>query len=78
MVMVVGAGEKVEPRTIKVARTVGDNWLVSEGLKAGDRVILEGIQRARPGTTVKTVPFGSAPATAAITAQPALAKADKK
>lgn len=61
-VMVVGDGEKVEPRPIKVVRTVGDNWLVSDGLKAGDRVILEGIQRAKPGTSVKAVPFGSAPA----------------
>lgn len=59
MVMVVGAEEKVEPRVIKVARTVGDNWLVSDGLKAGDRVILEGLQKARPGTPVKAVPFGS-------------------
>ncbi len=59
MVMVVGNGEKVEPRVIKVDRTVGDNWLVSEGLKAGDRVILEGLQKARPGTPVKAVAFGS-------------------
>jgi membrane fusion protein (multidrug efflux system) len=59
MVMVVGSGEKVEPRVIKVLRTVGENWLVSEGLKAGDRVILEGLQKARPGTPVKVVPFGS-------------------
>jgi len=59
MVMVVGAEEKVEPRMIKVVRTVGDNWLVSEGLKSGDRVILEGLQKARPGTPVKAVPFGS-------------------
>jgi membrane fusion protein (multidrug efflux system) len=73
MVMVVGTEEKVEPRGIKVVRTVGDNWLVSEGLKAGDRVILEGLQKARPGTPVKAVPFGtkadgppdSAPKTAA-------------
>lgn len=61
MVMVVGAEEKVEPRVIKVSRTVGDNWLVSEGLKAGDRVILEGIQKARPGTQVKAVVFGGKP-----------------
>lgn len=61
MVMVVGAEEKVEPRIIKVERTVGDSWLVSDGLKPGDRVIMEGIQKARPGTPVKTVPFGSAP-----------------
>ena len=58
MVMVVGAGDKVEPRVIRVVRTVGDNWLVSDGLKAGDRVILEGIQRAHPGMPVKVVPFG--------------------
>ena len=59
MVMVVGNEEKVEPRVIKVIRTVGENWLVSEGLKAGDRVILEGLQKARPGTPVKAVAFGS-------------------
>lgn len=59
MAMVVGAEEKVEPRVIKVSRTVGDSWLVSEGLKTGDRVIVEGIQKARPGTPVKAVPFGS-------------------
>ena len=59
MVMVVGNEEKVEPRVIKVLRTVAENWLVSEGLKAGDRVILEGLQKARPGTPVKAVPFGS-------------------
>lgn len=82
-VMVVGAGEKMEQRVIKVARTVGDNWLVSDGLKAGDRVILEGLQKARPGAPVKAVPFGSAPAAAAAPAgaaasvaatQPAAAK----
>lgn len=59
VVMVVGGEEKVEPRVIKVLRTVGENWLVSEGLKAGDRVILEGLQKARPGTPVRAVPFGS-------------------
>jgi membrane fusion protein (multidrug efflux system) len=60
-VMLVGAEEKVEVRPIKVVRTVGDNWLVEEGLNAGDRVIVEGLQRARPGTVVKAVPFGAAP-----------------
>lgn len=62
IVYVVGADEKVEVRVIKAVRTVGDNWLVEDGLKAGDRVILEGIQRARPGTVVKAVPFGTPPA----------------
>lgn len=61
VVMVVGAESKVEPRIIKVARTVGDSWLVSDGVKPGDKVILEGLQKARPGTQVKAVPFGSKP-----------------
>jgi len=69
LVMLVGEGEKVEPRVIKVSRTVGDNWLVSEGLNAGDRVIMEGIQRARPGTVVKTVAFSAKPAIAPGAAQ---------
>jgi len=55
--LVVGAGDKVEQRVIKVVRTVGENWLVNDGLKAGDRVIVEGIQRAKPGTQVKAVAF---------------------
>ncbi|MCC6543937.1 MAG: efflux RND transporter periplasmic adaptor subunit [Nitrospirae bacterium] len=59
MVLVVGSEEKVEPRVIKVVRTVGDKWLVSEGLKAGDRVIVEGLQKARPGTPVKALAFDS-------------------
>lgn len=78
VVMVVGAEEKVEPRVIKVARTVEDNWLVTDGLKPGDRVILEGIQKARPGTPVKAVPFGSKPPEGAgqqpAAQQPAAAK----
>ncbi len=74
-VMLVGAQDKVEQRVIKVARTVGDNWLVSEGLKAGDRVILEGTQKAKPGTPVKVVPFGSKPNAAPTAAsQPVAAK----
>ncbi|MBF0328827.1 MAG: efflux RND transporter periplasmic adaptor subunit [Nitrospirae bacterium] len=75
MVMLVGSEEKVEPQVIKVVRTVGDNWLVSDGLKAGDRVILEGLQKARPGTPVKAVPFGGkaneTPAPSAQKAMPA-------
>jgi len=69
MVMTVGADDKVEVRPINVARTVGDNWLVSGGLQSGDRVILEGLQKARPGSPVKAVPFVSA--SAAPSAAPA-------
>ena len=61
MVMTVGADEKVEPRIVRTDRTVGENWLVNDGLKPGDRVILEGLQKARPGTPVKAVPFSEKP-----------------
>jgi len=59
VVTVVGPEEKAEPRMIKVLRTVGEDWLVSEGLEAGDRIIVEGLQKARPGTPVRAVPFES-------------------
>jgi membrane fusion protein (multidrug efflux system) len=56
-VMLVGANDVAEPRVITAERTVGSDWLVSDGLKAGDRVIMEGLQKARAGTPVKAVPF---------------------
>ncbi len=55
--MLVGADEKVEPRMVKVDRAVGDKWLVSDGLKTGDRVIVEGLQKAAPGAPVTVAPF---------------------
>jgi membrane fusion protein (multidrug efflux system) len=56
--LVAGENDVVERRTLKTERAVGDSWLVTDGLKVGDRVIVEGIQRIRPGATVKVVPFG--------------------
>lgn len=59
-VMAVNEKNLVEMKIIKADRTVGNEWLVSEGLKPGDKVILEGlqtVQRLPPGTPVKTVPF---------------------
>ena len=55
--MVVTPENKVDQRTIKIDRAIGADWLVLEGLKAGDKVIMEGIQRVRPGMEVKPVPF---------------------
>jgi len=75
VVMTVGEGDKVEPRIVKVVRTVGDNWLVGDGLKAGDRVILDGLQKAKPGSPVKAVPYTAAAAPAAGASQPAAAAA---
>ncbi len=51
--LVVGNDGKVELRTLKADRAIADKWLVTEGLTAGDRVIVEGLQVAKPGSTVK-------------------------
>lgn len=60
-VTVVGA-KGAEPRPITLGQTVGDKWLVTSGLQAGDKVIVEGLQKVRPGAPIKAVPAGSAPA----------------
>ena len=51
--MVVGPDDKVEVRPVEVSRTVGDRWLVDAGLAAGDRVIVEGLQKVQPGAQVQ-------------------------
>lgn len=50
--LVVGKDDKVELRTVQVSRTIGDMWLVDGGLEAGDRVIVEGLQKVQPGAPV--------------------------
>ena len=50
--LVVGPDNTVELRTLQADRAVGDQWLVTSGLKAGDRVIVEGLQLAKPGSKV--------------------------
>lgn len=52
-VMVVGAKSAAEPRVIVATQTIGDKWLVTSGLKPGDQVIVEGLQKVRPGAPVK-------------------------
>jgi len=59
LVLIVSAEEKAQQRILTLDRAIGDKWLVSSGLTAGDRVIVEGIQRARPGAPVKVVPFAT-------------------
>ena len=58
--MVVGADGKVEPRVIKIGQAVGNKWIVTDGLKAGESVIVEGLQKIGPGMVVKPVPFNPA------------------
>ena len=61
--LVVDAADKVEQRAIVLDRAIGDKWLVTKGLAPGDRLIVEGIEKVRPGATVRAVEF-AAPATA--------------
>lgn len=51
--MVVGKDDTVEVRQVKVSRSVGDQWLVESGLAAGDRVVIEGLQKIQPGMSVE-------------------------
>lgn len=55
--LIVDAAGKVEQRMLTLDRAIGDKWLVSAGLAPGDRAIVEGMQRVRPGMTVKVVPL---------------------
>jgi membrane fusion protein (multidrug efflux system) len=50
--LVVGAGDKVEPRTLVADRAIGDRWLVTSGLAAGDKLIVEGLNKIGPGMPV--------------------------
>ncbi len=56
-VMVVAADGKVAPRPVKIGSAVGNDWIVLEGLKPGELVMVDGFQKLRPGATVKPVPW---------------------
>ncbi len=57
---VVLAGDKIEQRPIRTGARIGELWLVEEGLKAGERIVVEGLQKARPGTVVKPLDAATA------------------
>jgi membrane fusion protein (multidrug efflux system) len=71
--LVVGPDNKVVLRQLKASRTVGNQWLIEDGLKAGDRLITEGLQFVKPGIEVKTTE-----ATNVGTKNPATAQAADK
>ena len=60
-VLVIGADGKLAPRPLTTTRTVGDQWLVTGGLQAGDKVVIEGAQMLQPGTPVKGYPWKPQP-----------------
>ena len=63
-VMVVNGESLVEARIVKTDQSIGDKWVVTEGLAAGDRVIVEGLQKIKPGAPVQAQDAASAPAAA--------------
>jgi membrane fusion protein (multidrug efflux system) len=57
--LIVDAADTVRQRMLTLDRAIGDQWFVIAGLVPGDRVIVEGMQKARPGAGVKAVPYES-------------------
>lgn len=56
-VYVVGPDNKAQMRTIATGERVGDGWIVTRGLNPGDRIIVEGVQKVRPGAPVQPTPY---------------------
>lgn len=66
--LIVDAQDKIQLRSLTTDRALGDQWLVSSGLAKGDRVVIEGMQKVRPGMTVKVADAAKpAPATQPVT-----------
>ena len=57
--LVVNAEDKVEQRILQTERTVGNQWLINDGLKSGDRLITEGLQYVKPGDEVSVSEAGN-------------------
>lgn len=77
-VMVVAPDGKVSPRTVKIGSAKGTQWVVLDGLKTGEQVMVDGFQKLQGGAPVKAVPWqaagaASAPASAAAASSPARA-----
>jgi membrane fusion protein, multidrug efflux system len=57
LIAVVGADNKVELRPVKAGEQIGSDWIINEGLKAGETIVVEGIQKVKAGMTVSPKPF---------------------
>jgi len=73
-VYVIGAEDKAEPRQILARYRIGNEWVVDSGLNPGDRVVIEGIAKVRPGSPVKPVAATAATGDATNAGQPAVPK----
>jgi multidrug efflux pump subunit AcrA (membrane-fusion protein) len=65
----VGADNKVALRSVKPGSRVGSMWVIDEGLRPGERVVVEGVQKVRPGVVVNPKPFQPSANSTAATAQ---------
>jgi membrane fusion protein (multidrug efflux system) len=71
LVAVVGPDNKVDIRPVKVAERIGSDWIIAEGLKPRETVVVEGIQKVKPGMQVTTKPYSpEAPAAPPTAAKP--------
>jgi len=80
LVAVVGTDNKVAIRPVKVAERIGSDWIIEEGLKPGEKIVVEGTQKVKPDMTVNPQPFDpdkAAKAAAAKTAAPVQGAAAK-
>jgi len=73
-VMVLGAGDIPQPRPVKLGRLANGLWVITDGLKYGEKIIVDGLQKVQPGAKVKPVRAGAKPA---VTPAPAGAKAPR-
>ncbi len=69
--MLVNKENKIEQIAVTAGNALGDNWLITSGLKAGDVVVVEGFQKVRPGSPVKASPWNKNAPPAQAGAQPA-------
>ena len=65
--MVVGEGNKLVPRPVKLGGMSGTRWTILSGLQGGEQVMVEGHMKAYPGSVVKPVPWTPTPAAAPAT-----------
>jgi len=63
-VAVVGGDNKIEMRAVKVGARTGSTWIIEDGLKAGETVVVEGTQKTKPGAVVNPKPYTAASQTA--------------
>ncbi|NJD57326.1 MAG: efflux RND transporter periplasmic adaptor subunit [Nitrospirae bacterium] len=70
LVAVIGADNKADIRTVKVAERIGSDWIIDEGLKPGEKVVAEGIQKVKAGMPVNPKPFNPEAAAKSAPAKP--------